>query len=58
MKGAPPIVEFLLNLCPLCVIAMPLITILMMIKLMGKHKGSTVVVNLDEATLDDESDKS
>ncbi len=56
MKGAPPIVDFLLNLCPLCVIAMPIITILVMVKLMKKPEQGQVV-NLDDVLADELSDK-
>ena len=41
MKGTPPFVEFLFNLCPLCVIAMPILTILVLVKLMAKPKADT-----------------
>lgn len=47
MQGAPPIVENLLNLCPLCVIAMPILTIIVLVKLMKKPQGEAQVVNLD-----------
>ena len=56
MKGAPPIVDFLLNICPLCVIAMPIITILVMVKLM-KKPGQGQVVNLDVVLADEVADK-
>ena len=48
MKGAPPIVDFLLNLYPLCVIAMPIITILVMVKLMAKSKDQPTQTLTDE----------
>jgi hypothetical protein len=56
MKGAPPIVDFLLNLCPLCVIAMPIITILVMVKLMKKPEQGQVV-NLDDVLAEEIVDK-
>lgn len=48
MKGAPPIVELLFNICPLCVIAMPIATIIVLIKLMAKPTSEGMVINLDE----------
>jgi hypothetical protein len=50
MKGAPPTVELLFNLCPLCVFAMPIVTIFVLIKLMAKPKvpGATVDEELAE----------
>jgi hypothetical protein len=41
MKGAPPFLELLFNLCPLCVIAMPILTVLVLIKLMAKPNKDT-----------------
>jgi hypothetical protein len=57
MKGAPPLVDFLLNLCPLCVIAMPIITIFIMIKLMKKPNPSpSQILNLDDDLLEEKAD--
>lgn len=44
MKGAPPIVDLLFNLCPICVIAIPILTIVVLIKLMRKPDGETAVL--------------
>jgi hypothetical protein len=48
MKGAPPLVELLFNLCPLCVFAMPIITVVVMIKLMAKPRDPVVDSNVIE----------
>ena len=44
MKGAPPFVDLLFNLCPICVIAIPLISIGIMITLMNKSKGTAATL--------------
>ncbi len=41
MKGAPPLVELLFNLCPICVIAVPILSILVMLKSVRKPDIST-----------------
>lgn len=43
MKDAPPAVELLVNLCPLCVLILPVVTIFVMIKLMKKPEPAQVV---------------
>jgi hypothetical protein len=43
MKGAPPLVEIIFNLCPICVIAMPLMTIFVLIKLMKKPTQAEMI---------------
>ena len=51
MRGAPPFVDFLFNLCPICVIAMPIITIAVLIKMMARKKDEPTQV-IDPEKLD------
>ena len=53
MKGAPPFVDLLFTLCPICVIAMPIVTILVLIKLMKKPTVDSAMLT-DVPPIDEE----